>query len=87
MAKQIICGCEKYPKCKLCSGKGTYSYEPGPQGWHPFRCPTCEGGGQLVDETGAKSGCPTCRGQGKVDPANPPSKGLLDLLWKTFFGA
>lgn len=87
MPKQVVCGCEKNSTCKLCGGKGSYSYEPGPHGWHPFPCPTCDGKGQMADEKNASVPCVTCHGHGKVDPAHPPSRGLLDLLWKTFFGA
>ena len=87
MPKMIRCPCEGNPKCKQCGGTGKYAYEPGPRGWLPISCPTCEGKKQVMDDSGKPMLCFTCHGQGSIDPANPPSKGLFDLLWKTLFGA
>jgi DnaJ-class molecular chaperone len=87
MPKKIRCHCGGRPSCQLCHGTGKYDYDPGPRGYVPFRCPTCDGRRQLSDEDGTVYPCPTCRGQGVVDPANPPPAGMWDVLTKIFFGA
>ncbi len=87
MAKRVRCPCGGNPDCKLCGGSRFYDYDPGPRGWLPFPCPTC--GGVRVSETGlgAPGACLTCKGAGDVDPADPPSGGPLDVIWKALFGA
>lgn len=88
MAKKIGCHCGKRPGCRLCEGTGFYRYEVGPRGYLPFRCPTCEGKGWRNGDGGAEPDkCPTCRGNGTVDPADPPSRGMIDIIWKALFGA
>jgi DnaJ-class molecular chaperone len=87
MPKKIRCQCGGVPSCKLCQGTGKYEYDPGPRGYVPFRCPTCEGRRVLTEEDGTTYECPTCKGQGAVDPANPPPAGMWDVLTKIFFGA
>jgi DnaJ-class molecular chaperone len=84
MSKQIRCHCQGIPGCRLCNGTGKYEYNPGPRGYIPFRCPTCEGKGKLPE---SDLPCATCKGEGNVDPANPPAKGMLDVLVKILFGA
>jgi DnaJ-class molecular chaperone len=85
--KKIRCHCGGQPSCKLCRGAGKYDYDPGPKGYVPFRCPTCEGKRQLADDDGTQYPCPTCKGHGSVDPAHPPHGGMVDVLMKIFFGA
>ena len=85
-ATKVKCHCGGRPDCRLCDGTGGYAYEPGPRGWMPFRCPTCEGSGR-AGGAGAGGRCPTCRGAGAVDPADPPTRGTLDVIWKALFGA
>ena len=88
MAKRIRCHCGGRPSCKLCNGTKFYGYDVGPRGYLPFRCPTCEGTGRLVDPGIEPEKCPTCRGQGQVDPADPPpGHGFIDVIWKAMFGA
>jgi hypothetical protein len=87
MPKLIRCHCGGRPSCRLCRGTGKYEYDPGPRGYVPFRCPTCEGRRNLRDDDGTEFACPTCAGQGHVDPASPPPAGMLDVLTKIFFGA
>jgi len=87
MAKKIPCHCGGRASCALCHGTGAYEYEPGPRGWLPFRCPTCEGRGRITEPGLEPTPCPTCRGGGTVDPADPPTKGMLDVVWKALFGA
>ena len=90
MAKRLRCHCGGNSTCKLCGGSKVYTYEQGPLGWQPFRCPTCEGRGTVADSEPAtgKARCPTCQGLGKVDPVHAPSAGgLLDYLFKFFMGA
>ncbi len=83
----VKCHCGGRSACRLCGGAGSYRYEPGPRGWMPFRCPTCEGR-RTLDEPGVgPEPCPTCRGTGTVDPADPPARGMLDVIWKSLFGA
>ena len=87
MLKTIKCHCGGRPSCKLCSGTQNFQYEAGPRGYLPFACPTCNGKGWL-EEPGADRGkCFTCRGNGTVDPADPPSHGFIDIIWKALFGA
>ena len=90
MARSVRCHCNGNPECKLCHGEKFYQYEPGPRGWMPFRCPTCEGKGVLSNGPGGEQSCFTCTGTGVVDPANPPYdpgwKGALRIGWKIFFG-
>ena len=86
MAK-VQCHCGGRPSCKLCNGTKSYEYEVGPKGWLPFRCPTCSGSGWLVEPGIDREKCFTCVGNGRVDPADPPSKGFVDILWKAMFGA
>ncbi|MDY3556622.1 hypothetical protein R5W24_005790 [Gemmata sp. JC717] len=89
MPKRIRCGCRRNPDCKLCAGAGVYEYEPGPLGWMPFTCPTCEGRREMVVE-GKTERCSTCSGAGSVDPANPPrdtsTKGFMRDIWRIFMG-
>ena len=86
MAK-VRCHCGGRADCKLCRGTKFYTYEPGPRGWLPFKCPTCEGTGRLVEPGEEPEKCPTCRGHGTVDPADPPPHGIFDVIWKALFGA
>ena len=86
MPKRVRCHCGGDPECRLCRGTKVYDYTPGPRGWMPFNCPTCEGRGS-AERGGERKPCPTCVGAGKVDPANPPTGRGLDMLWKTLFGA
>jgi DnaJ-class molecular chaperone len=53
----------------------------------PFRCPTCAGKGATEEPGLDREKCPTCVGTGTVDPADPPMKGMLDVIWKAIFGA
>jgi len=87
MAKRVRCPCGDSPECQLCHGTKYYEYQPGPRGWLPFRCPTCGGTGQLAGPGPEGRPCVTCRGERKVDPADPPYRGVWDLLCKIFFGA
>ena len=87
MSKKVACHCGGNPDCKLCLGKKFYQYEPGARGWMPFKCPTCAGTGWAEMPGKAKERCPTCRGSGSVDPADPPSTGWGDVIWKSLFGA
>lgn len=84
MPRTIHCHCGGRPECRLCHGTDTYQYQPGPRGWMPFRCPTCEGTGRGA---GVDDKCPTCRGEGNVDPADPPTRGWFDVVYKSLFGA
>ncbi len=86
MPKMIRCWCDESPECNLCSGRGRYEYTPGRMGYMPFKCPTCEGRGELSDD-GVTRQCMTCRASGSVDPANPPVAGMWDILSKILFGA
>jgi len=85
--KRIRCHCGGKSFCKLCGGSGKYEYDPGPHGYVPFRCPTCEGQRTLTEDDGTRFPCPTCKAQGNVDPAHPPPAGMLDVLTKILFGA
>lgn len=85
--KKIRCWCGGRPSCRLCHGAGKYEYDPGPQGYVPFRCPTCQGTRTVKEEDGTTEPCPTCKGQGAVDPAHPPPAGMFDVLVKILFGA
>ena len=87
MPKKIRCHCAGKASCRLCQGMGKYEYDPGPMGYIPFRCPTCEGQRNLADDDGTQYPCPTCKQQGVVDPAHPPPAGMLDVLVKILFGA
>ena len=87
MPRRIRCHCGKKPSCRLCNGTGRYEYTPGPMGYMPFPCPTCEGSKTLTEEDGTTYACYTCKGAGMVDPANPPMAGMLDVLSKILFGA
>lgn len=87
MAKRVKCHCGGRPSCKLCNGTGYYAYEPGPRGWLPFKCPTCDGRGWTEEPGVEREKCPTCRGTGTVDPADPPPHGMFDVIWKALFGA
>jgi hypothetical protein len=84
---RVKCQCEGRPSCRLCSGTKYYQYTPGPRGWMPFRCPTCAGKGATEEPGLDREKCPTCVGTGTVDPADPPMKGMLDVIWKAIFGA
>jgi hypothetical protein len=90
MPKSIRCWCRGNPACELCHGTGFYEYEPGPRGWMPFACPTCQGTGVVKSATGEDEPCFTCVGAGSVDPGFPPYapgwRGALRRGWKTFFG-
>ena len=79
--KRVRCPCGRNPSCKLCEGAGVYAYDPGPRGWMPFICPTCEGKGII----GESQECPTCRRAGRIDPADPPI-GMMTKIRKMFFG-
>lgn len=83
MSSTINCHCGGRPECRLCQGANRYRYEPGPRGWMPFPCPTCEGAGHA---DGHPEPCPTCRGAGRVDPADPPVRGWVDVVCKSLFG-
>jgi hypothetical protein len=89
MPHNVRCPCRGNPGCKLCGGSQFYAYEPGPRGWMPFLCPTCEGKGEVVVE-GKPEKCFTCIGAGSVDPAIPPrdrsTRGLIRDVWRIFFG-
>ena len=85
MANRIPCACMGVPECRLCQGRGVYSYQPGPRGWMPFPCPTCEGKGILEKEGEPARDCPTCHKEGKVDPANSPMS-IFTKVRKMFFG-
>jgi hypothetical protein len=87
MAHKLGCYCQGNPACKLCHGAGKYDYEPGPRGWMPFTCPTCQGKRYLSEPGQAQAPCFTCRAHGQVDPADPPSSGWADVIWKSIFGA
>lgn len=87
MPKRIRCHCGGKPSCRLCEGTKFYLYEVGPKGYLPFRCPTCEGKGDRRDGNEPPEPCPTCRKTGTVDPADPPSGGMIDIIWKALFGA
>ena len=90
MPMQVRCHCRGNPECRLCHGKKFYEYQPGPRGWMPFACPTCQGACVLPDGQGAGRPCFTCNGYGSVDPGNPPFapglRGALRIGWKIFFG-
>ncbi|VTR91582.1 unnamed protein product [Gemmata massiliana] len=90
MPTQVRCRCQGNAECKLCLGKTFYAYQPGPRGWMPFTCPTCEGGGVLPSGGAPVRTCFTCAGAGTVDPASPPYapglRGALRIGWKIFFG-
>lgn len=89
MSHHIRCACQRNPDCKLCQGTGVYQYEPGPRGWMPFMCPTCEGTRETTVE-GKAERCFTCSGSGSVDPANPPrdksTRGFARDIWRIFMG-
>jgi len=90
MSTQVRCHCRGNPACELCHGERFYPYQPGPQGWIPFRCPTCLGKSVLQGATNAELPCFTCHRAGWVDPGNPPFapgwRGALRVGLKTFFG-
>jgi hypothetical protein len=90
MSASIRCHCQGNPECKLCRGEKFYAYQPGPRGWMPFSCPTCQGKRVLQNAAGGEEPCFTCKGTGSVDPANPPYApgwwGALRIGWKIFFG-
>lgn len=89
MAHRVLCRCNGNPECKLCLGGKRYDYEPGPRGWMPFPCPTCEGR-KRVPTNGTLGPCFTCDGTGVVDPAKPPRdttpRGFLRDIWRIYFG-
>ncbi len=89
MPYSILCPCRGNPDCKLCGGSKFYQYEPGPRGWMPFVCPTCEGKREATVE-GQTQKCSTCEGAGIIDPANPPrdrtTRGFIRDVWRIFFG-
>ncbi len=85
--KKIRCHCGGKSFCKLCRGAGKYEYDTGPMGYLPFKCPTCNGDREVVEEDGDRFPCPTCKATGHVDPAHPPPAGVLDVLTKILFGA
>ena len=87
MLTTIKCHCGGRPSCKLCGGTQSYQYEVGPRGHLPFACPTCQGQGWLEEPGIDREKCFTCRGNGTVDPADPPSNGFFDIIWKAMFGA
>jgi hypothetical protein len=90
MSKGLRCHCEGTPECQLCRGTGYYDYQPGPRGWIPFRCPTCEGEGRFESPAGERETCVTCLGAGTVDPAMPAFRGgvwgYLGYLCGIFLG-
>lgn len=90
MAHSVRCNCLGNSACKLCHGTKFYLYEPGPRGWMPFRCPTCDRKRTVPNERGEEVPCFTCRQAGNVDPGYPPHPpgwlGALRVGWKTFFG-
>jgi hypothetical protein len=85
----VRCPCHGNPDCKLCRGNKFYPYQPGPRGWMPFTCPTCDGKRVLPNAAGELR-CFTCKGAGNVDPAYPPYdpgwRGAIRIGWKIFFG-
>ena len=89
MPYQLRCHCRGNPDCKLCLGTKFYSYEPGPRGWMPLICPTCEGKREVTVD-GQTERCFTCVGAGSIDPANPArdksTRGLFRDMWRIFFG-
>lgn len=85
MVKQLRCPCSGNPLCKLCDGRGVYSYGPGPRGWMPFVCPTCEGKGILELAGKPAEDCPTCHGARNIDPADLPVS-FFGKIRKMFFG-
>jgi DnaJ-class molecular chaperone len=87
MLKTIKCHCGGRPSCKLCGGTQSFQYEAGPRGYLPFTCPTCSGKGWIEEPGVDREKCFTCRGNGVVDPADPPSHGFIDIIWKALFGA
>lgn len=87
MLKSIKCHCGGRASCKLCNGTSAFQYEVGPRGYLPFACPTCAGRGYLEEPGIEREKCFTCRGNGTVDPADPPSHGFIDIIWKAMFGA
>lgn len=88
MIARVRCHCRGMADCKLCHGKKEYDYEVGPLGWQIFPCPHCDQKGYVESVAGGETvRCPTCRGDGKVDPADPPPRGMWDVLCKIFFGA
>jgi hypothetical protein len=90
VAQSVRCPCLGNPECKLCAGAEFYRYEPGPRGWMPFSCPTCQGTGSLPGENGTTRPCITCHGARNIDPARPPSapgtRGWLRNSWRFLFG-
>lgn len=90
MPQRVRCRCHGNPACKLCRGEKFYAYQPGPRGWLPFRCPTCEGAGVVRNGATAEAVCCTCDRAGSVDPGYPPYApgwlGSLRVGWKIFFG-
>ncbi|MCI0699830.1 MAG: hypothetical protein L0241_01925 [Planctomycetia bacterium] len=91
MPHRVRCRCRGNPDCKLCFGTKFYDYTPGPHGWMPFVCPTCEGKGTLPSANGnGPQECFTCRKAKTIDPANPPlnedARGVLRTIWRIFFG-
>ena len=56
MSKGLRCHCQGTPECRLCRGTGYYDYQPGPRGWLPFRCPTCN---DLLPHANVRR-CPSC---------------------------
>lgn len=82
---RVKCHCGGRASCRLCGGTRFYPYQPGPRGWLPFACPTCDGAGYRTEFGLGPEACPTCRGEGAVDPADPPL-GLLVTIRKILFG-
>ncbi len=85
--KKLRCHCAGMPDCKLCHGTGKYEFQPGDLGYMPFTCPNCDGQRVVLDSTGVEQPCKTCKGAGMVDPGNPATGGLADVLTKILFGA
>ena len=85
MSHQLRCPCRVNPRCALCRGAKFYDYTPGDRGWMPFKCPTCQGSGQLDGQD-----CVTCHRVRTIDPANPPpaegAKGFFRTAWQILFG-
>ena len=90
MTESVRCPCQGHPECKLCGGTQYYRYEPGPRGWMPFPCPTCNGTGTLTAPGGETRPCITCHGARSIDPAKPPpaagTKGWIRNAWRFLFG-
>ncbi len=85
MIHKLACPCGGKLQCLLCQGCGWYEYEPGPRGWMPFTCPTCQGNRILQHPGEPEEECPTCHRGAWIDPADSPVT-FLGKVRKMFFG-